>query len=279
MQSQPLRFLVGHLLQVNQYMVPWVVLVAAGVVAWLGRNGLNARQRRFLALCVAIPALTLVWLPVVAPANYYRYVVHLTPLAAVLAAWGVVRFARMIGARWRVPVPLTAVVLTAVVAATPLPSNPLSWAAGFDVGTGTFLRNEWATFARELRGTLPDPNGEVVRAVMERLEEGDEILVNYEDRPFMFYTGARVRGGIPAFRVDDPTPPRFFVFRRSAVFTEQRLFGRAARRYQWDRLSVKAADMPSSNSPEPRLRRYLTRTDLPDVGVFELRRPGALPSD
>jgi hypothetical protein len=134
-----------------------------------------------------------------------------------------------------------------------------------------WIRSEVTRYAQEMTGKLADPGGAVIRAVADRLEEGDEILVNYEDRPFMFYTKARVRGGIGAFRVGDPAPPppRFFVFRRSASFTGGELFFSEVRKHHWVPVPVRAADVPWSNIPDPRLRRYLYGEGHPDVVVLE----------
>ena len=86
-----------------------------------------------------------------------------------------------------------------------------------------------------------------------RVEPGDEILINYEDSPLMFYLDNPIRGGIGCFRAEDPAPPapRFLVLRQSATFTHAEVYEREWRRHRWIHADVDAPDIPGANSPDP----------------------------
>jgi hypothetical protein len=81
----------------------------------------------------------------------------------------------------------------------------------------------------------------------------DEILINYEDLPLMFYLPNPIRGGIAAFRAEDDakTPPTFLVIRQSVPFVHWPVFQREAGRYQWMEVPVKAPDVLWGNNPDP----------------------------
>jgi hypothetical protein len=60
----------------------------------------------------------------------------------------------------------------------------------------------------------------VIEWLQKNAAPSDEILINYEDKPMMFYLPNPIRGGVSAFRVEDDaqTPARFVVLRRSVGF-------------------------------------------------------------
>jgi hypothetical protein len=87
----------------------------------------------------------------------------------------------------------------------------------------------------------------------------------------MFYTDARVRGGIPAFRVEDRSrpPPRFAVVRRSALFLPWNVYRRELDRWRWTELPSGAPDVPFGNSPDPNHRFYPLGPRHPNLLVLE----------
>jgi len=95
----------------------------------------------------------------------------------------------------------------------------------------------------------------------------DEILINYEDVPLMFYTDYRIRGGIPCFRVEDSSwvPPRFVVYRRSVNFVHKAVFKREIMRYRWRQIPCDVPDVPWGNIPEPELRIGSNPSSAPQI--------------
>ena len=249
------RFL-GTLYNVNQYVIGLPIVVLACWWMWRRRGELGPERRALLWGASGVILATLPWVPMVAPAAFHRYVVQLTPLAALVTAWTVARIAEAAaarsGRRWlRQPV---LVATGALVATTGIASAPVAAAlASRGWPFHAIERPEVGNALREVFVERPDPNRLTIEAVAPALRPGDEILVNYEDVPFMFYTGARVRGGIAAFRAEDreAPPPRFLVLRRSISFVHWPVFEREASRYSWRLIATGAPDVPYGNFPDP----------------------------
>jgi hypothetical protein len=117
---------------------------------------------------------------------------------------------------------------------------------------GLLIRPELARLKDEVLGSQIDPNRAVIEWINAKAQPNDEILVNYEDIPFMFYTQNPIRGGIPCFRVEDRgATPRFLIIRRSVSFLHWPVFIREINRYKWERIPLTAPDIPFGNNPEP----------------------------
>jgi hypothetical protein len=154
-----------------------------------------------------------------------------------------------------------ALTLSAIVVLCPLPSNIITWTMPLNRLTlhpfGMFLRPELTILKNELFDHQYDPNRTIIESIKAKARTGDEILVNYEDMPFMFYMDNPIRGGVPCFRVEDrSSEPRFLVIRNSvrdfmhwSVY--EREFRRQVSQYQWERIPLAALDIPFGNIPEP----------------------------
>jgi hypothetical protein len=253
----------------NQFQLPLVVFVCALVFGLRDRRSpTSITVRRILLLCAAIIAAEYVTMPIVGPLAFYRYLVDLTPLSCLLVAYAVVRAARLVpgGAHAGRAV---ALVSTAVLLFTPWLSLPVSTQIHRRYKTkgsmGGWTRPELAGAFEQLVGRGVDPNRAVVEALAPRLSPGDEVLVNYEDAPLMFYLDNPIRGGIGCFRALDRVapPPRFSVIRKSVTFTHWPVYNAAhgAGRFTWGDLEVDAPDVPWGNNPDPNGYRHT----LPEV--------------
>jgi hypothetical protein len=246
----------GTMFNVNQYVIAFAILALACWLVWRRRTDLAPQQRMLLLAAIGIILSLIVWVALVAPTSFHRYVVELTPLAALATAWTLSQVAGAAagasGKVWARPVALAA--LAAVVALTGIAAAPP--AAALSSRNQPFRpieRPEIAATLREIFEERPDPNRLAIEAIAPALRPGDEILVNYEDVPFMFYTGAAVRGGVAAFRAEDhqAPPPRFLVIRRSVPFVHWNVFQREVARYRWHQMSTGAPDLPFGNFPDP----------------------------
>jgi 4-amino-4-deoxy-L-arabinose transferase-like glycosyltransferase len=253
------RFL-GNLFHVNQFLIPLAFIAAAAAfLIWRWRS-MDPLERRIIIACIAMPLAALVWVPTVAPFGFYRYVVSLTPVAALCIAWVLTEASAWLTPRhaeeefraW------VAVSLAVLVAACPLLSNLVSIALTDAVPgaapIGLILRPEWQALYEDVFAPQPDPNRRTVEALSRIASHGDEILTNYEDIPLMFYTDYHIRGGMSYFRVEDDRrgPPRFLVYRRS--FGPDAVFQREVNRYRWRSIPSNIPDVIWGNIPEPELR-------------------------
>jgi hypothetical protein len=264
-----------QLFNVNQFVVPLVVLAAVGVMLVRRRNSVGPLEVSILAACAAVVAATPLWAATIGPWHYHRYVVQATPVASLLQAWGIAEAAswasRRRETRWLRPAAAWA--LAAFLALSPAASNAVSGAIPADRadlhGLGTLLRPELSFALETVLGTRPDPNREAIELVMARARPGDEVLVNYEDIPFMFYTDLAVRGGIPAFRVTDRSgpPPRFLVLRPNTHFVHWPVFEAEVRRARWLQFPTSTRSVFWGNNPDPTAQGHAP--DLPIIIVAE----------
>jgi len=248
----------NNLFHMNQFMIPMVVLIAVYLLLAFRWRKVLPLQRQLLLTCLLILPVSLLWATSVAPCSFHRYLVHYTPQAALLMAWLFVEFGRWL-VRDRRTIAVSAIAafaLSAVVVLCPLPSNLVSWMLPLDGFTshplGIFIRPELTVFKNELLEHQIDPNRAVIEFIKSKARPDDEILVNYEDIPFMFYTPNPIRGGIPCFRVEDrSSTPRFLVIRGSVPFLDWPVFIREANRYKWEQIPLIAPDIPWGNNPDP----------------------------
>lgn len=264
----------------NQYLVPVVVLVIAGWLLWRERGSMRLREQQFLTTAWAITASGLFWVPVVIHAPHHRYLVAATPLACVVLANVVVRFTDLIRShlawiRWRTA---TAVVLVGFLVVSPWLSNVASVPYLLESGAprlGILIRAEWNIFCQDLRGVMRDPNRELVTLLQSKLGPEDEVVINYEDVPLMFYLPNGIRGGVACFRVRDAKspPPRLLVFNRSAVGLYQPwqmdAFNQLLRQYQWIPVRSDLLSQRASNCPDPALH-FAQDPPQGRIEIFEL---------
>jgi hypothetical protein len=123
-------------------------------------------------------------------------------------------------------------------------------------GIGFFVRPELAYLKAEVLGTtLIDPNRATIEFLRERLKPGDEVLINYEDMPAMFYLDANIRGGAPCFRVGERTgpPPRFVIIRRTAQFFpyQWKVIEKFVNQCRLRQIKAGIPDTPWGNCPDP----------------------------
>jgi hypothetical protein len=277
-----------NLFHVNQFLIPLVLLLLAVMMLARRWRTLDPAVRRLLAASLAILLAALVWVPSVAPYAFHRYVVHLAPLAALSGAWVLSEGAAWITRRYALE-PMrawTTVSLAVFVAACPVFSNvgagPIKVVIPGGYPLGSFLRPEWKVLHEEVFAPLPDPNRRTVEALARVASSGDEVLINYEDIPLMFYTDYRIRGGIPCFRVEDSSrgPARFLVLRRSVKFVYGPVFQREVSGYRLRPIRTDIPDIPWGNMPEPEYRISMKPTSAPKVILAEIvgwRQPTKVP--
>lgn len=237
-----------NLFNLNQYIVPLLVVVAAAALLKSRWKNLPEMERRLVLVGCAIIVALLLWVPTATPATFLRYFIPAVPVGSLLTAWVLVRASE----RWK---PQLAWLGAAVLVITPLVSLPVQAVAKPPewCKTGRLIRPELETLFTQVFGHRPDPNRLTVEWLKQNAGPTDEILVNYEDVPLMFYLTNPIRGGMGAFRVEDDskTPPRFLVLRRSVNFVHWPAFEREMNRYTWEPMKSGAPDVVWGNNPDP----------------------------
>jgi hypothetical protein len=276
-----------HLFNLNQYVLPILVLLSAVVVLFLrthcrGSNSalkkLETRNSKLetnstfqirkamanlsppeellvkTALWI-IPAI-LFWLTMVTPVPFLRYSIIIAPVGAIIAAWAMVRGTEMLwaGKQWRVTATASGLALFLVV--SPWACKPVSFVVPKDLrtDTGNAIRTELARLCSDVFGREPDPNRLVIEWLKMNAAPADEILITYEDLPLVFYLPNPIRGGIGAFRVTDDVKaqPKYAILRPSVWFVHQPVFAHELNRFHWRPVeNFRAPDIVWGNNPDP----------------------------
>jgi hypothetical protein len=255
-----IRFRV-NVFNTNEFVIPLLLLIAA--IALLARrwNRFAPRERRTVAIACGVVLALLAWVPSMAPAPFLRYTIMAAPAGCFVAAWLIVRV-----------LPRPAVwPAAAVLALTPwfaLPLDAVIGAPWWYPGGGV-IRPELSRLRQEVFGHTEDVNRSVIEWLRENARPSDEIVVNYEDLPLVYYLPNPVRGGIAAFRVEDDVivRPRFLVMRPDIPFVDEDTFAREAGRYRWQPMSVRVTSTLWGNNPDP-----MSVAPAPDAGRMVILR-------
>jgi len=239
-----------NLLNINEYIVPVVIIGAAIAVAVYRWKTLPDAERRLVLIGCAIFLVLLFWVPAVAPAAFLRYVINIAPAGCLLVAWVLVQLG---GSQPRAFTWAAA----AIFLVTPWLSLPLSLPVYLlhraKYRRPSALRRELNVMSRSVFGHRPDPNRLVADWLKQNAAPDDEILINYEDIPLMFYLPNPIRGGVSAFRVEDDAKrrPDFVVLRHSVPFEHWPVYEREVQRYAWTPVPLEAPDVIWGNFPDP----------------------------
>jgi hypothetical protein len=240
------RFL-QNLFNMNEYVVPAMVVLAALYLLARRWKSLPTAERRLVSVACGIILALALWVPTVAVYAFLRYVIIAAPVGALLTAWVV---ARVFGRRQRFAWMAACLLIFTPCLSVPMRAlaPPPDWWSG-----SVWFRTELQDMRRQIFGHQPDPNRLVIDWLRQHAAPSDEILINYEDIPLMYYLPNPIRGGIGTFRVEDDarTPPRYVVLRRSVSFVHTEVFDREVKRYLWQQVPLKAPDVMWGNNPDP----------------------------
>jgi hypothetical protein len=250
-----------NLFNLNEYLIPCLLLGAAAILL-IGRwKHLGQIERRVMAACVAIIAALTIWVPSVTTPIHLRYTIMAAPAACLIAAWFLVRLTGQ-SLSW------IAWPAAAIVAATPWLSLPLDVfvTPAQSRSGGLMVRPEFSRLTSEVFSQAPDVNRGVIEWLRGKSKPTDEILVNYEDLPLVYYLPNPIRGGVADFRVEDNTarPPQFFVSRPFVDFVYSPPFRREVAPYQWESGGVNIPSALWGNNPDP----ISTAALVPAADVF-----------
>jgi hypothetical protein len=233
----------------NEFVVPILIVLAVIFVLMKQWDSLPVGERRLVSAGCAIIVAFTVWIPAVTVYSFVRYAIIAAPVGAMLTGWLLMR---LFGSNWKL-----AWATAAVLIFTPLVSLPVralvhgpDW---WERDSSPWYRVELKDVRAEIFGHQQDPNRLVIDYLRKNAKPTDEILINYEDYPLMYYLPNPIRGGIATFRVEDDakTAPRFVILRRSADFVHWPVFEREMARYKWEVVPLKAPDVQWGNNPDP----------------------------
>jgi hypothetical protein len=231
----------------NEFVIPALIVLVVVYVLVRNWKSLPEGERRLVAIGCAIIAALALWIPAVTVYSFVRYVIIAAPVGAMLTGWLLMR---LFGRDWKLAWLAAAVLIFTPWLSVPLRAiaKPPDWWEG-----SIWYRAELKDLRDEIVGHQPDPNRLVIDYLRKNAASTDEILINYEDFPLMYYLPNPIRGGIATFRVEDDAknPPRWVILRHAADFVHWPVFEREMARYKWEVVPLKAPDLQWGNNPDP----------------------------
>ena len=270
------------LFQTNQFLIPLVMIPVALFFLWKERVEEGEGGRRLVILSIGIICAFIPWMSRMVSVPFFRYVVPLTPLCAVVSTYAITAMGRSVSRAWPAPwpaIPVTTamaviLVVTNVFSLPGIPAIPRRY--HMPLYTSAIIRPELNAYRDNLRGYGPDPNRAIVDYLKGRLSPEDEVVCNYEDIPLMFYLRNPIRGGIGCFRLTDTTTtaPKYAVLRMSALgITHRAIYGRALLQHTWMPHSLGVPDVTWGNNPDPISQYTLMPISGPPLYVYERIAP------
>jgi hypothetical protein len=241
-----------------------VALIAVAVVTRARPDSRSPGVRVCLALCAFALGHALVVATV--PFVFFRYLITLLPVFALLQAWVV----RTLATRSRVLA--VAVLLLAL-----LPDRA-------DLVRGRFSVT-LAKYVDEITHHVPGPIEAIVRHLATAARQGDRLFISYGDLPLRFYTRLAVRGGQGCQSLAGWPPPDFVIVRYFFRFrpaapgaredTERTLHYLKSElpQHLYRRVDLPAEDTVWENIPEPDRHIFRGGGDRPKITVYEKVRP------
>jgi hypothetical protein len=265
------------LLEANQFQLPLAIIPMVLCLLWVHRKDRSSTQSiTLVGLSLAIICALTISMALAGAFPFYRYIVPLTTLSAIVAAYVIVETARLLprakDGRWLLPSAVAAATLVFLI--TNLPSWPGALVFPeehrLDYYFSSVVRPEIRLLIGDLTGGgEDDPNRATVEFLRQRLKPGDEILCNFEDIPLMFYLPNRVRGGVCCFRVTDAGNVRFAVLRRNMSDWHISIYRREMQKSRWQANVINAPDIAWGNFPDPRFHHTLLSPGSPSLKVYE----------
>ncbi len=266
-----------------EFILPWPILA---VLLWRWFAGKKTAVHpdeqyvRFLLVLLAGNVLALA----LTPNFFFRYLVHLVPVATVILGWCVYR----LWSSHRAAAVLLALVagLTNGLNVLPLerfgPNGP-SWCG--DRATLPETAIPLRAFATELRKGYPDVNAGLIQYLNDHAQPGDTVLTSYGDLPLQFHTKLRVIGGFQRMPESlDPIPEwvilrhRIFLTRDNEVPASVQWIRSLDLERDYDAVPLGVPDEPFGNRADPYCHRFVPpEKSYPRVVVYR-KKPAALTS-
>jgi len=260
--------LAGYATRIELYAFPALLLGAALVAVAIATRARPDTRSPGVRVCVVLCAFALGHALVVAtvPFVFFRYLITLLPVFALLQAWIV----RTLATRSRV---LAAAVLLVAL----LPDRA-------DLVRGRFSVT-LAKYVDEITHHVPGPIEGIVRHLATAARQGDRIFISYGDLPLRFYTRLEVRGGQGCQSLAGWPPPDFVIVRYFFRFrpaapgaredTERTLHYLKSEipPHLYRRVDLPAEDTVWENIPEPDRHVFRGGGDRPKITVYEKVRP------
>ncbi len=250
-----------------QFMIP--LPVALGLLwhwrlIFLKHSGFPEDPKERFVIFLAFIILINILIMALVPQYFFRYLVHLYPLVAILLGWVILKV-------WHYH-KLSGVLLAMLLLFTNfLHLLPMDWLGIInrpwhnDVHMLTYPNLPLKLYVNELIHPYPDVNKNLIRFFQAHAVPGDTILISYGDLPLQFYTSYQVLGGLQG-RVPPPgNLPRWVVkrhisrrFRENTLSkTDDYILNQVPLGEEYEPVILPHADETFGNRSDPYWHRFL----------------------
>ncbi|HRY28625.1 MAG TPA: glycosyltransferase family 39 protein [Elusimicrobiota bacterium] len=208
-------------------------------VVMTGRKpSFSPRDRSSAALLSMVAGVTFVFLAVLSPANYFRYLAALIPLACAGEGW-ILRFLQDV---WGI-VPAAALLM------------------------GLAVYGGLPPFLYEITHRYKGPMDGIVDYLRKNGRDSDVVAITYEDLPLKFYTRMRVVGGLTGEDLSPALKADWIILRKHTVSDkDEQVKNYLLEKVAWpdyEKITIDFPDIPYENreTPDEHLFHTMTRED------------------
>ena len=240
------EFFIDFICQLLKYVVPFYLLIFLYIVLVWRRKSLrniwnNAKLHTTFYILFA--ALSLIMLSVTAPNSFFRYLVTILPICAIVIA-GIIE---------------------------------LGFQAHLALGyIGVFLvilYQPLINYSYELTHSFRGPMEGLVNYLNKNAQPADTVAISYGDMPIKWYTGLRVIGGLTGENLEEASHARWVIIRKhfncsQGLIVTKYLQSQVQSR-QYRKIILDAPDTPYENREDPQNHLYRTAIGEENVVIYE----------
>jgi hypothetical protein len=263
-----------YLAAIDRRVLPLLVPVTlvAGLYVTRGRRTLDAPPAGRGPRLLLVFAVVYLLFVAVYPQPFFRYVVSLLPVLALLTAWLATRL-------WKIN-RLVAVAALLVIATTDVLHGRIVFFGPSFRSFTTQVRSPLLSYLDEITSHDQGPIEAIVRHLRQAARPGERLFISYGDLPLRFYTDLEIRGGQGCQSLSGWSLPDWLVIRYFVTFRQD---GAPPRHHENRRLmheyigalpqrAYQAIELPVvdtiwENIPEPGHHTFRAPTDGPRVVI------------
>jgi len=228
------------------YVVPFYFLIFIYIVGVWQRNNIRNiwnRTKVFLSYYIIFITFVLIVLSVTAPNSFFRYLVPLLPVCAIVLA---------------------------EIVEMGFQSHPILGYIGLFL---ILLHQPLPKYIFELTHDFKGPMEGLVAHLRQNANSADTVAISYGDMPIKWYTGLRVIGGLTGENLENTRNARWIVIRKHSnctqgLFVKKHLEAQV-KRGKYRKRILEAPDTPYENREDPQNHLYRTATGEDNVIIYE----------
>ncbi|MGD0589223.1 MAG: glycosyltransferase family 39 protein [Bacteroidota bacterium] len=239
-------FLIEFIRQLLKYVVPIYFLIFLYIVVVWHRKSISVvwnNTKMYIGFYCIYGALILITLSVTAPNSFFRYLVPVLPVCAIVIA-------EIIELGFQAHPALGCVGLFLILFPQPL-----------------------SNYCFELTHDFMGPMEGIVDHLRQYAQPTDTVAISYGDMPVKWYTGLRVIGGLTGENLERASHARWVIFRKHIICEKDKMVADyLSNKITWSnyhKIVLDVPDTPYENREDPQNHLYRTATKEDRVVIYE----------